>query len=64
MNEQLQNGADDFNVSVKELRANLQTQVQFTKWARSRCDREKNKLWQCYKNLKTIQKKLLIKKTI
>jgi RNA polymerase primary sigma factor len=61
MNKQLKNGADDFSVSVKELRANLQTQVRFTKWARSRCDRTKNELRQCYKNLKNIQKKIIDK---
>jgi len=58
MEKKLHNGADAFAVSVKELRANLQTQSQFIKWALSRCDMTKIKLGDYYKDLKDIQEKI------
>ena len=61
MNKKFHNGADTFDVSVRELRANLQTESQFIKWALSRCDMTKNELGHFYKNKKEIQEKVIAK---
>ena len=61
MNKKLQNGADAFDVSVKELRANLQTKSQLIKLALSRCDMTKDELGHYYQKLKGLQKKIIDK---
>jgi RNA polymerase primary sigma factor len=50
--------AESLNTTITELNTNLKTKTKFTKWAKKRCDLDKEDVGLLYNELKTIQKQI------